>query len=85
MGYITNPDGLVILFYYQPVPKLVRLSQEKSVYFDCRYGVSLAFVSREDADILVEQLGGCCGGKRRIIFPASQVQYDHWLHGKGGR
>lgn len=84
MDKVYTPDGKVALTYYQPIPKLVSL-QGKSVYFDCQYGISMAFVDEGDVEPLLSVLGGCCGGKKTIIHLASQVQYEHWKNGNGGR
>lgn len=84
MDKIYNPDGKVSLVYYQPIPKLINIGGNQ-VYFDCRFGVSMAFVD----EVLVEQLlgvrGGCCGNSRQIIFLANNAQYQHWQNGNGGR
>lgn len=72
------------LYYYQPIPKMVKVNG-KSVYFDCQHGISLAFVDTSDVPALLSALGGCCGGKRQIIYLATEVQYRHWKDGRGGR
>lgn len=81
---ITNEQGQVALVYYQPIPKVITVG-EVVVAFDCQYGISLAFVSPELVDSLLGLKAGCCGSKQQAIFEASQVQYSHWLDGKGGR
>ncbi len=83
-GAVYNENGLVALRYFQPAPKLVSLGQNR-YYFDCQHGLSLAFVPEADVPPLLSHLGGCCGGKKQIIFLASQVQYEHWKSGNGGR
>lgn len=84
MEKVVTPEGKVAITYYQPIPKLVRVGNTQ-VYFDCQYGISLALVDESLVPSLLGVLGGCCGGKRQIIHLASQVQYDHWKFGKGGR
>ena len=81
---IYTPGGLAILRYFQPTPKLVKVGNA-SVFFDCQYGISLAFVSEELVAPLLAVLGVCCGKKSQIIFLASETQYLHWQFGKGGR
>lgn len=77
-------DGKVAIYYNQPAPRYVKLDEREYV-FDCRHGVSLALVSEEDVQRMLDYLGGCCGGKRQIFFLASQALYSHWLDGNGGR
>lgn len=84
MEKIYNPDGKVALVYYQPIPKLVNISGNQ-VYFDCRFGVSMAFVDENIVDSLLGLVGGCCGNSRKIISLANNAQYLHWQNGNGGR
>ncbi len=81
---IKDTEGKVVLRYYQPVPKLVKVDS-MDVYFDCQHGISLAFVDEAVVPRLLAYLGGCCGGKRQVIFEATDSQYNHWLDGNGGR
>lgn len=74
----------VVVRYSQPVPKLIKIDS-KSYYFDCQYGVSLAFVDEADVPALLNFLGGCCGKKQHVISLASQAVYSHWTDGQGGR
>jgi hypothetical protein len=83
-GAVYDPNGLVAVKYHQPIPKLLHIG-DVSYYFDCRFGVSLAFVPEHVVPALLAQIGGCCGGKKHIISLASQVSYSHWKDGKGGR
>ena len=73
-------DGKVAVVYYQPMPKIIKVNNTP-YFFDCQYGVSLCLVPEDIAPRLLEQLGGCCGGKRKIITLASQAVYTHWLTG----
>lgn len=84
MDKIYNPDEKVIMRYFQPMPKLVKIGN-KSISFDSKFGISLAFVDEEDVAPLLSHLGGCCGSKKQVIFLATQVQYEHWKTGNGGR
>lgn len=81
---IKNDKGKVILMYYQPTPKMVRVSGE-AVYFDAQFGISLAFVNENLVPPLLSYRGGCCGRQKQVIFEATEVQYSHWKDGKGGR
>ena len=81
---VKNTEGLVALVYYQPIPKLVKFS-DKSIYFDCRHTISMAFAEEADVPTLLSAEGGCCGSKRKIITLANQAQYEHWMYGNGGR
>jgi len=76
----TYKDEKVILRYFQPIPKLIKVGS-KQYYFDCQHGVSLAFVDEKEAPILLEVLGGCCGGKKKVITLASEGIYKYWLSG----
>ena len=78
-------DDKVVMRYTQPVPKLVRIGADVQVYFDCQYGISLAFVDEETVPALLGFRGGCCGGKKQIFFPATETHYKHWFDGHGGR
>lgn len=84
MDKIYDPNGNVIVRYYQPMPKLVKIGN-KSVSFDSQFGISLAFVDEEDVAPLLAYLGGCCGNKKQVIFLATEVQYEHYKTGNGGR
>lgn len=84
MEKVYNSDKKVAMVYFQPIPKLVKVSGQ-AVYFDCQHGISMAFVDEELVSPLLSVLGGCCGNKRQIIFLASEVQYLHWQFGNGGR
>lgn len=81
---VKNDDGKVAMVYYMPMPKTVSLG-DKNIFFDCQHGISMAFVDEADTPPLLDYLGGCCGGKKHVIFLASEVQYAHWKDGQGGR
>lgn len=81
---VKNSDGKVAVIYYQPMPKRVQVNGN-DIYFDCQHGLSLAFVDESLVDQLLAFRGGCCGGKRQVIYLASETQYRHWLDGQGGR
>ena len=77
-------DGKVVVMYYQPIPKYLRVGATEYV-FDCQHGVSLAFVSEAEVQPMLDFLGGCCDHKRHVISLATPVLYSHWLDGRGGR
>ena len=79
-GAVYTPEGKVALRYYQPIPKMVQLL-DKSYFFDCGHGVSLCFVDEADVSALLEVIGGCCGGKRKVISLASQDAYNVYFTG----
>lgn len=81
---IKTDEGKVVLRYYQPTPKMIRISGE-AVVFDVRFGISLAFVDENLVSPLLAYRGGCCGQQRQVVFGATDVQYSHWKDGKGGR
>lgn len=81
---IKNDEGKVVLRYFQPVDKLVKIGQE-TYWFSSQYGISLGFFNEEDVPKLLEVIGGCCDRKRKVISEATQTQYEHWKNGKGGR
>lgn len=82
--YYRDENGKVVLRYFQPIPKLVKV-QGRAVYFDAQHGISLAFVDDDIVPPLLAYLGGCCGGQRQVIFLATETQYSHWKDGNGGR
>lgn len=74
----------VILRYAQPIPKLIKVN-DKQYYFECKFGVSLAFVDEKEVPAMLNYRGGCCGGNKLVITLASEGIYQHWLNGLGGR
>lgn len=82
---VYTEDGKVVLRYKEPMPKAVQLSKDNIVFFDCKFGVSLAFVDEAIVPQLLNVEGGCCGGKHKIVSLASEVAYSHWKDGNGGR
>lgn len=84
MDKTYDENGKVALRYFQPIPKMIKV-QGQNVFFDAQHGISLAFVDENLVQPLVSFLGGCCGQKRQIIFPATLTQYQHWKDGNGGR
>jgi len=81
---VKNTDGKVAMVYYQPMPKLIKVGN-KDYWFDCQHGISMAFVDETDVTPLLNFMGGCCGGKKKVIFLASEAQHSHWKDGNGGR
>jgi hypothetical protein len=81
---IKNDEGKVILRYFQPVDKLIRVGNDY-FSFTSQFGISLGFFNEEDVPKLLEVTGGCCDRKRKVISEATETQYEHWKFGKGGR
>lgn len=81
---IKNDEGLVVLRYFQPVDKLIKVGA-KTYWFSSQHAISLGFVDEADVPQLLEVIGGCCDKKRKVISEATEVQYEHWKFGKGGR
>jgi len=77
-------DGKVAMRYHQPVPKQIKIGNKVFV-FTMGHGISLSLVDEEDVPSLLAYLGGCCGGKKKVISLASEAVYLHWLEGNGGR
>lgn len=77
-------DGKVAMRYEQPAPKAVQVNG-KTIVFDSKFGVSLAFVDESDVQALLDFYGGCCGGKKHIFTLASSQAYSHYQDGQGGR
>ena len=74
----------VALRFAQPIPKLVKVNN-KQYYFECQFGVSLAFVDEAEVPEMLGFRGGCCGKQSFVISLASEAVYKHWLTGQGGR
>lgn len=83
-GAVYTPEGKVVMRYFQPMPKAVRVGSN-TIFFDSKFGVSLAFVDEQDVQSLLDFRGGCCGAKQQVITLASEVSYSHWQNGLGGR
>lgn len=81
---VYNESGKVVLRYYQPSPKLIKVGGQ-DVYFDAQHAISLAFVDEALVPQMLAYKGGCCGKSQQVIFLATQTQYQHWLDGQGGR
>ena len=84
-GAVYTPEGKVVLRYKDPMPKTVRIDN-KDIFFDCKFGVSLAFVDESLVPQLLAYVKTCCGGSRtHPITLASEVAYSHYQNGLGGR
>ena len=81
---VKSEDGKVVMVYYQPIPKLVRAGGHE-IYFEPKFGISLALVNENMVNSLLAYRGGCCGGQRQVMFLANESQYKHWQDGHGGR
>lgn len=81
---IKNEEGLVVLKFFQPMDKLVKVGTNH-YWFSSQHGISLGFFNEVDVPKLLQVQGGCCGKKQFIITEATETQYEHWKFGKGGR
>jgi hypothetical protein len=79
-GAIYNPEGKVALRYYQPIPKQIQIGSEY-YYFDCQHGVSMFFANEADVPALLNVIGGCCGGQKKVISLASESAYNVYKTG----
>lgn len=73
-------DGRVALLYYQPIPKIINVNG-KEYYVDVRHAVPLLLAEEPDVPALLEYLGGCCGGKRKVFTLASEMAVKVWTTG----
>ena len=73
-------DDKVILRYYQPVPKYVKVNGKEYVC-DVKNAVSILPADEEDVPALLGVKGGCCGGQRLVFSLCSQVAYNVWETG----
>jgi hypothetical protein len=81
---VYNDGGLVSLWYYQPIPKYLKLGN-KDYVFQCKFGIAMIFVPEDEVQQFLDFKGGCCGSNHQVIFLANSAQYSHWLRGDGGR
>jgi len=78
---IANEKGYFAIAYYQPMPKLVKLNDGTSYFFDVKRAVSLAWVKPEHANQVLVITKKCCGGYIHTAFhPATQSQVNVWLN-----
>lgn len=73
-------DGKVVLRYYQPTPKYIQIGNKEYVC-DVRHGVSILLVEENEAQSLLDFLGGCCGGQRKVFSLANQESVNVWKTG----
>jgi hypothetical protein len=78
---IYTDTGQVVLRYYMPAPKSIRIDDVKYYVTQEKYGVSLLFVDEVDVPRVLDAEGGCCGGKRKIFSLCSQDAYTVWKTG----
>jgi hypothetical protein len=74
-------DNKVVLRFYQPVPKYVKIGTKEYVC-DVRYGVSLLFVEESEAPTLLNHIGGCCGGQKKVFSLCSDQALRVWETGE---
>lgn len=73
-------DGKVALRFHQPVPKYVKIGKKEYVC-DVRYAVSLIFVDEEEVNPILNHLGGCCGGQKKVFSLCSEHALRVWETG----
>jgi hypothetical protein len=74
-------DGLVFLRYYQPIPKYVKIGSREYVC-NVQHGVSMLLVTEEEVPALLDFVGGCCGGQKKVFSLASETAVKVWKTGE---
>jgi len=77
---IKDENGKVYIRYYQPVPKYVIVAGKEYVC-DVRYAVSMLLVEESEVQPLLDAVGGCCGGTRKIFSLPNQEVVNIYLTG----
>ena len=77
---IKDENGKVYVRYHSPVPKYIKVGTKEYVT-DVRYGVSMILADEEDVPQLLEALGGCCGGRKKIFHLPSPDAIRLWETG----
>lgn len=75
----TNSSGEVALKYLRGGQRLVN-----GYVFIPKANISLAWVKPEDVQVMYNIKRGCCGNKKRVIFPANEQDVRIWTN-NGGR
>jgi hypothetical protein len=73
-------DGKVAVRYHQPIPKYIKIGKKEYVC-DVKHSVSMLLVDEEEVPALLNFLGGCCGGKKKVFSLPSEEAYNIWLTG----
>lgn len=79
-GAICDENGRIYVQYYQPVPKYVQLGKKEYVC-SVQHAISMLLADEGDVPSLLEHLGGCCGGQRKVFQLASQGAVNVWRTG----
>ena len=74
-------DGLVACRYHQPVPKYVKIGSREYVC-NVQHGVSMLLVTEEEVPALLDFVGGCCGGQKKVFSLASETAVKVWKTGE---
>jgi len=78
-------ENQTALKYYQSIQKYIRLGDGSEYVFVPRANISLAWVSNEHVDQILNIKKGCCGGKKKsTFFYANESDIRRWTNG-GGR
>ena len=73
-------NELVFVRFHQPTPKYVKVGGREYVC-DVRHGVSMLLVTEGEVPALLDAIGGCCGGIRKIFSLASEGAVKVYLTG----
>ena len=77
---IKDENGKVYVMYHQPIPKYIKVG-EKEYIADVKHGVSMVLADEEDVPALLDAMGGCCGGRKKIFHLPSQEAVNVYLTG----
>jgi len=77
---IKDENGKVYIRYYQPVPKYVIVAGKEYVC-DVRHAVSMLLVNENEVPALLNHIGGCCGGQRKVFSLPNQETINVWCTG----
>lgn len=64
-------DGKVAIRLDQPIPKYVQVNRHEYVA-SVQHGVSVLFADEADVSALLNVIGGCCGGQKKIFSLCSE-------------
>lgn len=74
-------DGKVAVRYYQPIPKFVKAGGKEYVC-SVKNSVSILLVDEGEVPALLDIVGGCCGGQRKVFSLCGKEAFNVWLTGE---
>lgn len=78
---MQNEKGQTAVVHYQGSPKLVTV-RGTHYFFDCKFGVALAWIQPDDLNEILSLTKQCCGGNRHPMFRlATESQVHCWTDG----